>query len=92
MRRALLLLALILASPAQGQVRAALVPPPPPPPRETLFLAPSLITPLSRETGKCRMDCAQAYYFCLSAGEADDCGSSWGQCRATCGLASNSAP
>ena len=92
MRRAALTLALILAGPALGQVRTPGALPPPPPPRETLLLPPSLIAPLSRDTGQCRLDCAQAYYFCLSAGEPDDCGPSWGQCRATCGLTSNSAP
>jgi len=90
MRRLVLVLALILASPALGQVRTPVALPPPPPPRETLFLAPSLITPLAREAGQCRLDCAQAYYFCLSAGEPEDCGPSWGQCRATCVAATNS--
>ena len=93
MRRAALVLALAvtLSGPALGQVREPLAPHPPPP-RETLFLAPSLSTPLSADGGQCRMACAQAYYFCLSAGQPDDCGPSWGQCRATCRTATNSAP
>jgi len=90
MHRLALVLAVILASPALGQVRSPVALPAPPPPRETLFLPTSLIAPLSRETGQCRMDCAQAYYFCLSAGEPEDCGPSWGQCRATCVTATSS--
>lgn len=33
---------------------------------------------------QCRLACAQAYYICLSGGQADDCPTSWSQCRAGC--------
>lgn len=33
---------------------------------------------------QCRLSCAQTYYFCLSSSQADDCPTSWSQCRAGC--------
>lgn len=33
----------------------------------------------------CRMDCAQAYYFCLAGDGTDECAQAWGQCRLGCG-------
>lgn len=41
-------------------------------------------TPVGGEAGQCRLTCAQSYYFCLATEGAEDCGPTWGQCRAKC--------
>ncbi len=40
--------------------------------------------PVAGEAGRCRLSCAQSYYFCLAGDGSDDCAPTWGQCRATC--------
>jgi hypothetical protein len=39
--------------------------------------------------GRCRLACAQAYYFCLASDTPDDCPGAWGQCRAACATAAS---
>jgi len=41
-------------------------------------------TAAAQDRGQCRLACAQRYYFCLAGDMADDCPSTWGQCRAAC--------
>jgi hypothetical protein len=41
-------------------------------------------TAAAQDPGQCRLACAQRYYFCLAGDMADDCPSTWGQCRAAC--------
>lgn len=41
-------------------------------------------TPVAGAAGRCRLSCAQSYYFCLSGDGGDDCPATWGQCRAAC--------
>lgn len=52
-----------------------------------LPLSPSL-APLARpwtgDPAQCRASCSRSYYFCLATDSAEDCGPSWGQCRARC--------
>ncbi|WP_340644678.1 hypothetical protein [Phenylobacterium sp.] len=40
--------------------------------------------PVAGDAGKCRLSCAQSYYFCLAGDGSDDCAPTWGQCRASC--------
>ncbi|WP_309645585.1 hypothetical protein [Phenylobacterium sp.] len=47
------------------------------------MLAP-LARPVASDGGACRLSCARSYYFCLAGDSADECPSSWGQCRARC--------
>jgi hypothetical protein len=39
----------------------------------------------SDDGGQCRLDCAQAYYFCLSSDDSSSCGATWARCRTDCG-------
>lgn len=45
---------------------------------------PPASTPIGGMAQQCRMACAQTYYFCLAGMDADECASSWSQCRAGC--------
>jgi hypothetical protein len=40
--------------------------------------------PAGPSADQCRAACAQNYYFCLSASEAQDCSPRWTQCRVAC--------
>ena len=52
---------------------------------QSLFLPPPVASaPVGGGGQQCRLACAQQYYFCQSNGQADECPSSWGQCRAGC--------
>ena len=43
------------------------------------------------DAGRCRMSCAQDYYFCLAQDDAIDCGPAWRQCLLSCGSSSTPA-
>jgi hypothetical protein len=47
----------------------------------------TIASPIPTDAGQCRLGCAQAYYFCLSAADADDCGGTWTTCRSDCARA-----
>ena len=36
------------------------------------------------DLSQCRLDCAQAYYFCLAADDAKSCGGPWTSCLTAC--------
>lgn len=67
---------------AERSTRIATVqplPPPPPAPTPLMSMLPT------REPPLCRTACAQNYYFCLAAGDAnEDCSGGFGQCVAGC--------
>lgn len=49
------------------------------------LLAPLATEPTKPDAARCRLTCAQTYYFCLSADAADvSCADGWGQCRTGC--------
>ena len=48
-------------------------------------ILPPVSGPVGGVAQQCRTNCAQTYYFCLSDGRADDCSTTWGQCRVACG-------
>ena len=98
---ALLVLTLALATPAGAQQgRIAEVPPQPelrgsveadtpvPIPAPIALAAPPAFSAFATrpaDAGRCRMSCAQDYYFCLAQDEATDCGPGWRQCLLACG-------
>lgn len=47
-------------------------------------LTQSLLMRPAQAADRCRLDCAQTYYFCLAGEEADECAQGWGQCRLGC--------
>lgn len=56
--------------------------PPPTAPTPPPMMSPA---PPSRDpTERCRLACAQTYYFCLASDTPDDCPGAWSQCRAAC--------
>lgn len=57
----------------------------------TTAALPPLLAPLAParpDTGRCRLSCASAYYFCLSSDSPDECPGAWAQCRAACDVSS----
>jgi len=97
MRRAALILSLSLAfaapvgaqpakgaQPLRGAQPAKQLPAPAPPAVSLATPAPMPPPDLAPEAGRCRLTCAQSYYFCLTSDTPDDCPGVWSQCRAAC--------
>lgn len=41
-------------------------------------------SPRPDDSARCRVRCAQSYYFCAAADDPDACAPDWGRCRAAC--------
>lgn len=97
MRRAALILSLslVFAAPVGAQsandaprLRGAQPTPPSETPAPTSAMpaasAGMTLAPPGPDAGRCRLSCAQSYYFCLASDTPDDCPGAWSQCRAAC--------